>query len=88
MIENEDKALKYYVNSNTADVARVLKDIAIKYTTADDPTKLPRVLQFTSEDRMTKYEICQTLAEIAGLPIDHIIPNDTNDPNSTGQSQP
>ena len=69
---------------NTADVARVLKDIAVKYTTSEDPSKLPRLLQFTSEDRMTKYEICQLLAEIAGLPLDHMIPNDTNDPNSTG----
>jgi len=68
--------------TNTADVARVLKDIASKYTT-EDPSSLPRILQFTSEERMTKYEICQILAEIAGLPHDHIVPNDTHDPNST-----
>lgn len=69
--------------SNTADVARVLKDIATKYT-VEDPSPLPKILQFTSEERMTKYEICQILAEIAGLPHDHIVANDTHDPNSTG----
>ncbi|KAF8460625.1 hypothetical protein BDZ91DRAFT_700160 [Kalaharituber pfeilii] len=68
--------------TNTEDVARVLKDIANKYTTHPNPT-LPRILQFTSEDRYTKYEICQVLAEIAGLPIDHLVPNDSHDPNST-----
>lgn len=60
------------------------RDVAIKYTSAEDPSKFPKILQFSSEDRMTKYEICQTLAEIAGLPIDHIMPNDKNDPNATG----
>jgi len=69
---------------NTADVARVLKDVAVKYTTSQDSSALPKILQFSSKDRMTKYEICQMLAEIAGLPLENMVPNDTNDPNSTG----
>jgi hypothetical protein len=31
-----------------------------------------------------RYEICQIMAEVAGLPLDHLAPNDTNDPNSAG----
>jgi len=36
---------------------------------------LPRILQFSSEDRMTKYEICKTLGDVTGLPVEHIVPN-------------
>ena len=45
-------------------------DIAEKYlgTTAGAARgALPRVLQFTSEDRFTKYEMCGVFAEIMGL---------------------
>ncbi|KAF8253163.1 NAD(P)-binding protein [Wilcoxina mikolae CBS 423.85] len=69
--------------TNTEDVARVLKDIAEKYKNGTEG--LPKVLQFSSEDRMTKYEICQIMADVAGLPLDHLAPNATNDPNSTVQ---
>lgn len=79
-VEMDHWSIRY--PTNTADVARVLKDVAIKYTTSEDPASLPKVLQFSSEDRMTKYEICQMLAEIAGLPLENMIANDTNDPNS------
>ncbi|KAI5799264.1 hypothetical protein DFH27DRAFT_88988 [Peziza echinospora] len=71
--------------TNTEDVARVLKDIALKYTSTPTPAAraaLPKILQFSAEERFTKYEICQVLAEIAGLPIDHLVPNDSYDPNS------
>jgi S-adenosylmethionine synthetase len=38
---------------------------------------------------MTKYEICQTLGEITGLPIDHIIPNTKgSDPAAGGTIRP
>ncbi|KAI5780888.1 RmlD-like substrate binding domain-containing protein [Geopyxis carbonaria] len=70
--------------TNTEDVARVLKDVAEKYT-SEGSEKLPRVLQFSAEERMTKYEICQTMAEIMGLPLTHMVPNDTNDPNAAVQ---
>ncbi|KAA8905837.1 hypothetical protein FN846DRAFT_907258 [Sphaerosporella brunnea] len=71
--------------TNTADVARVIKDIAERYLDAKEGEELPKILQFTSEERMTKYEICKTLAEIAGLPCDHVIPNAENDPNAAVQ---
>ncbi|KAH0615056.1 uncharacterized protein H6S33_000692 [Morchella sextelata] len=79
-IEMDHWSIRY--PTNTSDVARVLKDVANKYTT-EDPASLPRILQFSSEDRMTKYEICQLLAEINGLPLEHMVGNDSNDPNAS-----
>ncbi|KAG0130381.1 RmlD-like substrate binding domain-containing protein [Tuber indicum] len=78
-VEMDHWSIRY--PTNTSDVARVLKDVAERYTAADDIDSLPKVLQFSSEDRMTKYEICQRLSEIAGLSINHIVGNDKEDPS-------
>ncbi|KAL7275078.1 hypothetical protein RUND412_002013 [Rhizina undulata] len=80
-VEMDHWSIRY--PTNTKDVARVLKDIAIKYTATSDLSSLPKILQFSSEDRMTKYEICQTLADISGVPLDYMVGNAENDPNST-----
>ena len=70
----DDWAQRY--PTNTEDVARVLVDLATKYLDAGEGrTGLPRILQFSSEDRMTKYQICQLLAEIMGLPLDGMVAN-------------
>ncbi|KAK1760779.1 methionine adenosyltransferase 2 subunit beta [Echria macrotheca] len=72
--------------TNTEDVARVCRDVAVKYLEAENPEALPRVLQFSSEDKYTKYEICQLFAEIMGLPIDGVVPNtEGNDPKASVQ---
>ncbi|GJC93699.1 rmlD substrate binding domain-containing protein [Colletotrichum higginsianum] len=72
--------------TNTEDVGRVCHDIAGKYLEASDRSSMPKVLQFSSEDKMTKYEICQTFADIMGLPMDGIIANtEGNDPNASVQ---
>lgn len=72
--------------TNTEDVARVIVDIATKYTAAEDPITLPRILQFTAEERFTKYEICQLFGDIMGLSVDNIEPNaQGNDPNASVQ---
>ncbi len=61
-------------------------DVAVKYLAVESPLTLPRVLQFSSEDRFTKYEICQLFAEIMGLRIDGIEPNaEGNDPSAAVQ---
>lgn len=72
-IEMDDWAQRY--PTNTEDVGRVCKDIAIKYTEASEAERaqMPKVLQFSSEDRYTKYEICQVMAEILGLPLDGMV---------------
>ena len=73
--------------TNTEDVARVCLDISEKYLDARPSlTNMPRILQFSSEDRMTKYEICQLFAEIMGLPISGIFADSAgNDPNARVQ---
>ncbi|RQM08608.1 hypothetical protein DH86_00000332 [Scytalidium sp. 3C] len=72
--------------TNTEDVGRVCQDIATKYLETEDKRSLPTVLQFSSEDRYTKYEICELFAEIMGLPLDGMEPNTQgNDPNSKTQ---
>lgn len=85
LIQMDDWAQKY--PTNTADVGRVCKDIAEKYlsTSPEDRSKLPSILQFSSEDRMTKYEICKVFAEIMGLPIGGLVANKGNDPNAATQ---
>jgi len=63
--------------TNTEDVGRVCKDVAAKYLEAGDArSEMPRTLQFSSEDRYTKYEICELFAEIMGLPIEDKIEAD------------
>ncbi|KAI0389778.1 NAD(P)-binding protein [Xylariaceae sp. FL0594] len=77
-------ALRY--PTNTRDVGRVCHDISEKYLATRDRSALPTILQFSSEDRFTKYEMCQVFAEIMGLPITGIEPNtEGNDPNAAVQ---
>ena len=60
--------------------------MAIRYLESGDRQSLPRILQFSSESKYTKYEMCQLFAEIMGLPIDNIEANtEGNDPNATVQ---
>lgn len=67
-ISIDDWAQRY--PTNTEDVARVCFDVAKTYLAAKDRSStLPRILQFSSEDKLTKYEICQVFAEIMGLPL-------------------
>lgn len=70
----DDWAQRY--PTNTEDVARVLVDLAAKYLdTGEGSAGLPKILQFSSEDRMTKYQICQVLADMMGLPLDGMVAN-------------
>lgn len=76
--------------TNTEDVGRVCKDVATKYLEAGDARSgMPRTLQFSSEDRYTKYEICELFAEIMGLPIgDKIEPNNSGNGPETSVQRP
>lgn len=54
--------------TNTEDVARVCVDLATKYLEEGEARqRLPKMLQFSSEDKFTKYEIVELFAEIMGL---------------------
>ena len=76
-VKMDDWALRY--PTNTEDVARVCLDISKLYLSvlasgdAKAKSKLPFIVQFSSEDRMTKYEISQIFAEIMGLNIDGML---------------
>ncbi|KAJ6155837.1 NAD dependent epimerase/dehydratase family protein [Penicillium chermesinum] len=80
-VKMDDWAQRY--PTNTEDVARVCRDIVIKYLREKQKIKeLPHILHFSSEDRMTKYEICEKLAQIQGVEIPGMIRNKQgNDPN-------
>jgi S-adenosylmethionine synthetase len=85
-IKMDDWAPRY--PTNTEDVGRVCKDIAEKYlnTPPGDRSKLPTILQFSSEDRLTKYQICEIFADIMGLPMHGLVANkDGNDPKAAAQ---
>ncbi|PON24042.1 dTDP-4-dehydrorhamnose reductase [Trichoderma gamsii] len=83
-IKMDHWALRY--PTNTEDIGRICHDVAVKYLESGDRKNLPRILQFSSEDRMTKYEICQTFGDIMGLSIANIEPNtEGNDPNASVQ---
>ncbi|KAL8667804.1 MAG: hypothetical protein Q9202_000269 [Teloschistes flavicans] len=67
-VSMDDWSLRY--PTNTEDVARVLVDIAARYLVADEArVAMPKVLQFSSEQRYTKFQMCQAFAEILGLPL-------------------
>ncbi|KAL8769406.1 MAG: hypothetical protein Q9209_004634 [Squamulea sp. 1 TL-2023] len=60
--------------TNTEDVARVIVDVATKYLDADEArVAMPRILQFSAEQRFTKYQMCEVFAEILGLPLSGMI---------------
>ncbi|PNP39406.1 hypothetical protein TGAMA5MH_08826 [Trichoderma gamsii] len=83
-IKMDHWALRY--PTNTEDIGRICHDVAVKYLESGDRKNMPRILQFSSEDRMTKYEICQTFGDIMGLSIANIEPNtEGNDPNASVQ---
>jgi S-adenosylmethionine synthetase len=85
-VKMDDWAIRY--PTNTEDVARVCVDIAKLYTSKTD-CELPRILQFSSEDRMTKYEICQKFSEIMGLPMDGLVADkDGGKPGPDGTLRP
>jgi hypothetical protein len=61
-------------------------DIAAKYLSTEDRASLPRILQFSSEDKYTKYEICELFAEIMGLSLVNMkANNEGNDPKASVQ---
>ncbi|KAL6910785.1 NAD(P)-binding protein [Trichoderma evansii] len=83
-IKMDHWALRY--PTNTEDIGRICHDVAVKYLDSGDRSNLPRILQFSSEDKMTKYEICQVFGDIMGLSIANIEPNtEGNDPNASVQ---
>ena len=63
-------------------------DVATKYLETADKSSLPTVLQFSSEDKFTKYEICQLFAEIMGLPLDGMSANTEGNDSKASVQRP
>ena len=86
----DDWALRY--PTNTEDVARICLDIIKLYMSAThtaDGERLPPILQFSSEDKYTKFEICQVFAEIMGLSMDGMVADkDGGKPGPDGTMRP
>lgn len=60
--------------TNTEDVARVCLDLATKCLAEPNMfQQTPKILHFSSEDKMTKYQICQLFADIMDLPLDGMV---------------
>ena len=90
-VKMDDWAIRY--PTNVIDVARVLVDITEKARSSpsvgQDTLPLPRVLHFSSEDRMTKYEMVKVLADIMALPVDGVTPDrDGGKPGPDGTPRP
>ena len=82
-IKMDDWAKRY--PTNIEDVSRVCVDVATKYLDSGRH-RLPKILQFSSEEEYTKFEICQLFAEIMGLSLDGIMPDEVgNDSNASVQ---
>jgi S-adenosylmethionine synthetase len=73
-VKVDDYGIRY--PTATEDVGRICVDIAKLYgeQAKNEPGKedLPRVLQFSSSDKYTKYDMAKVFADILGLPIDKI----------------
>ncbi|KIY47382.1 NAD(P)-binding protein [Fistulina hepatica ATCC 64428] len=54
--------------TNVDDISKFL----VRLTTMPEP--LPPIMHFSAQEKFTKYEICQILANATGLPIHHIVP--------------
>lgn len=87
LVVMDDWAQRY--PTATEDVARVCVDLSTKYldTSREERKTWPHILQFSAEERMTKYEMCEVLAEILGLPLEGgMVPNKHgNDPHAKVQ---
>ena len=63
----DDWAIRY--PTNTEDVARVVVDISKKWKDAKEEERKgwQNILQFSAEEPMTKYQVCEILAEVQGV---------------------
>ena len=76
--------------TNTSDVARVCRDVCTRYLANADEA-LPTVLHFSSEDRMTKWDMVRTFGEMLALPTDNLephVPAQGDDTSATATSRP
>ncbi|KAK9328007.1 hypothetical protein V1520DRAFT_347280 [Lipomyces starkeyi] len=61
--------------TNTQDIGRVLRDLADLILSGKK--EVPSILHFSATQKYTKYEICQLLGELLGVPTTHLKKVDT-----------
>ncbi|GJJ76460.1 dTDP-4-dehydrorhamnose reductase [Entomortierella parvispora] len=59
--------------TNVADVARVIKDLSLKVRL--EKVFISGVLHFSGEEKFTKYEMCEVIAQVLGTSVDHLQAN-------------
>jgi len=74
--------------TNTEDVARICLDICKLYLNPPTGKELPTILQFSSEDKMTKWQICEAFGEILGLPLEGLEPYKPKEEQQDGVKRP
>jgi len=85
-IKVDDDAQRF--PTNTEDVARVCLDISKLYLNPGDRKDLPTILQFSSEDKMTKWGIVEEFADILGLPLEGMEPCKPKEEQHDGVQRP
>lgn len=86
-IKFDDYALRF--PTNTADVGRACRDICKLYLDPANANRdLPSILQFSAEDKMTKWDIVKTFGDIMGLPLDRMEPFAPEDNPKDGVQRP
>ena len=85
-VKMDDWSIRY--PTLTTDVGCVCREVCSKLLGAstEERKSMEKTLQFSAEERFTKYEICQVFADIMGLPLGQMVANkEGNDPNATVQ---
>ncbi|KAG0044237.1 hypothetical protein BGZ83_010510 [Gryganskiella cystojenkinii] len=59
--------------TNVADVARVIKDLSIKVRR--EKVFISGILHFSGEEKFTKYEMCEVIAQVLGTSLGHLQAN-------------
>ncbi|KAF9319889.1 hypothetical protein BG003_007881 [Podila horticola] len=68
--------------TNVTDIARVIKDLSLKVRL--EKVFISGILHFSNEEKFTKYEICEVIARILGVPLDHLQANSSAPPKDAG----
>ncbi|KAF9923715.1 hypothetical protein FBU30_006218 [Linnemannia zychae] len=69
----DNYAIRY--PTNVADVARVIKDLSVKVR--QEKVFISGILHFSAQEKYTKYEMCEVIAQDLGASIDHLTPVST-----------
>ncbi|KAG9286777.1 hypothetical protein G9A89_012327 [Geosiphon pyriformis] len=82
-VSMDNYAIRY--PSNVDDVARVIKDISVRHL--QENFSVSGTYHFSAQEPFTKYKMCSVLADILGIPFDHITP-EVKKPVDTDATRP